>query len=132
MKKYYLILLLLTFNCKQVNANSTVRPVELKVQYSGAGYDLLKVKVTTAGAIGVAKYSVWNKDTSGLKNNKVIDSEFITGDYDLIGGGLYLRWSGTADDSVTYINDEYEIEVFSSSLGTSTPSGIKTVTMSRR
>ncbi len=24
MKKYYLILLLLTFNCKQVNANSTV------------------------------------------------------------------------------------------------------------
>ena len=115
-----------------VNASSTVRPVELRGKYNGAGYDLLKVKVTTAGAIGVAKYSVWNKDTSGLKNNKVIDSEFITGDYDLIGGGLYLRWSGTADDSVTYINDEYEIEVFSSSLGTSTPSGIKTVTMSRR
>ena len=115
-----------------VNASSTVRPVELRGKYNGGGYDLLKVKVTTAGAIGVAKYSVWNKDTSGLKNNKVIDSEFITGDYDLIGGGLYLRWSGTADDSVTYINDEYEIEVFSSSLGTSTPSGIKTVTMSRR
>tara|TARA_R110002074_G_scaffold47825_4_gene122525 strand:- start:6540 stop:7517 length:978 start_codon:yes stop_codon:yes gene_type:complete len=122
-----------------VNASSTVRPVELKGQYIGAGYDLLKVKVYiagagagTSGAIGTAKYSVWNKNSSGLKNNQVVENAIITGDYDVLSGGLYIRWSGVTDASVAYETDEYEIEVFSSSLGTSTPSGIKTVTMSRR
>lgn len=122
-----------------VNASSTVRPVELKGQYIGAGYDLLKVKVYVAGggsgtsaAIGTVKYSVWNKNSTGLKNNQVVNNELVTGDYDVLSGGLYIRWSGVTDASVAFEEDEYEIEVFSSSLGTSTPSGIKTVTMSRR
>ena len=122
-----------------VNASSTVRPVELKGQYIGSGYDLLKVKVYiagagagTSGAIGTAKYSVWNKNSSGLKNNQVVENEVITGDYDVLSGGLYIRWSGVTDASVAYETDEYEIEIFSSSLGTSTPSGIKTIAMSRR
>ena len=122
-----------------VNASSTVRPVELKGQYIGSGYDLLKVKVYvagggagTSGVIGTAKYSVWNKNSSGLKNNQVVENEVITGDYDVLSGGLYIRWSGVTDASVAYETDEYEIEIFSSSLGTSTPSGIKTIAMSRR
>ena len=122
-----------------VNALSTVRPVELKGQYIGAGYDLLKVKVYVAGggagtngAIGTASYSVWNKNSSGLKNNQVIENATITGDYDLLSGGLYIRWSGITDASVAYETDEYEIEVFGSSLGASTPSGLGTVTMTRR
>lgn len=122
-----------------VNASSTVRPVELKGQYIGAGYDLLKVKLYVAGggsgtnaAIGTIKYSVWNKNSTGLKNNQVVNNELVTGDYDVLSGGLYIRFSGVNDSSVAYEEDEYEIEVFSSSLGTSTPSGIKTVTMSRR
>jgi len=122
-----------------VNASSTVRPVELKGQYIGAGYDLLKVKVYVAGGgagtngvIGTASYSVWNKNSSGLKNNQVIENATITGDYDLLSGGLYIRWSGITDTSVAYETDEYEIEVFGSSLGASTPSGMSTITMSRR
>ena len=122
-----------------VNASSTVRPVELKGQYIGSGYDLLKVKVYVAGsgagtsaAIGTVKYSVWNKNSSGLKNNQVVENEVISGDYDVLSWGLYIRWSGVTDASVAYEEDEYEIEIFSSSLGTSTPSGIKTIAMSRR
>tara|TARA_R100000278_G_scaffold123240_1_gene112188 strand:- start:579 stop:1556 length:978 start_codon:yes stop_codon:yes gene_type:complete len=122
-----------------VNANSTVRPVELKGQYIGSGYDLFKLKVYVDGggsgssaSIGTAKYSVWNKNDTGLKNNQVIENQIITGDYDVLSGGLYVRFSGVADNSVAFEEDEYEVEVFSANLGSSAPSGIGTITMVRR
>ena len=115
-----------------VNSGSDLRPVELKGNYNSWGYDLIKLKVITGGVIGTSTYSVWVKDSDTLKNNQVITEEKITGDYDHIASGLYLRWSG--DDvasAVTNANDEYEIEVHSSSIN-SDISSIGSVTMTRR
>ena len=115
-----------------VNANSDLRPVELKGNYNASGYDLIKLKVITGGVIGTSTYSVWVKDSDTLKNNQVITAEKITGDYDHVVSGLYFRWSG--DDvasAITTADDEYEIEVHSSSIDTDI-SSIGSVSMTRR
>ena len=115
-----------------VNANSDLRPVELKGNYNASGYDLIKLKVITGGVIGTSTYSVWVKDSDTLKNNQVITAEKITGDYDHVVSGLYIRWSG--DDvasAITTAHDEYEIEVHSSSIDTDI-SSIGSVSMTRR
>ena len=115
-----------------VNANSDLRPVELKGNYNASGYDLIKLKVITGGVIGTSTYSVWVKDSDTLKNNQVITAEKITGDYDHVVSGLYIRWSG--DDvasAITTADDEYEIEVHSSSIDTDI-SSIGSVSMTRR
>ena len=115
-----------------VNANSDLRPVELKGNYNASGYDLIKLKVITGGVMGTSTYSVWVKDSDTLKNNQVITAEKITGDYDHVVSGLYIRWSG--DDvasAITTADDEYEIEVHSSSIDTDI-SSIGSVSMTRR
>ena len=115
-----------------VNANSDLRSVELKGNYNASGYDLIKLKVITGGVIGTSTYSVWVKDSDTLKNNQVITAEKITGDYDHVVSGLYIRWSG--DDvasAITTADDEYEIEVHSSSIDTDI-SSIGSVSMTRR
>ena len=115
-----------------VNANSDLRPVELKGNYNASGYDLIKLKVITGGVIGTSTYSVWVKDSDTLKNNHVITAEKITGDYDHVVSGFYIRWSG--DDvasAITTADDEYEIEVHSSSIDTDI-SSIGSVSMTRR
>jgi hypothetical protein len=115
-----------------VNAGSDLRPVELKGNYNAWGYDLIKLKIITGGAIGTSTYSVWVKDSDTLKNDQVITEEKITGDYDHVASGLYIRFSG--DDvatAVTNANDEYEIEVHSSSIDADMNS-IGSVRMTRR
>jgi len=83
--------------------------VDTRGRYAGV-YDLMKIIITTAGAIGTAKFDVYNKDDTGLKQNKVLDAELITGDYQHIGGGLQVRFSGSTDASAATVNDEWEIE----------------------
>tara|TARA_Y100000593_G_scaffold82021_1_gene153801 strand:- start:848 stop:1810 length:963 start_codon:yes stop_codon:yes gene_type:complete len=83
--------------------------VDTRGRYSGV-YDLMKIVVTTAGAIGVAKFDVYHGNDTGLKKNKVLEAELITGDYQSIGGGLQVRFSGSTDASVATINDEWELE----------------------
>ena len=115
-----------------VNSNSDLRPVELKGNYNAWGYDLIKVKVITGGVIGTSTYSVWVKDNDTLKNNQVITEEKITGDYDHIASGLYVRFSGDdVSSAITTANDEYEIEVHSSSIDADN-SSIGSVSMTRR
>ena len=87
---------------------------------------------SSKGVIGTSTYSVWVKDSDTLKNNQVITAEKITGDYDHVVSGLYIRWSG--DDvasAITTDDDEYEIEVHSSSIDTDI-SSIGSVSMTRR
>ena len=115
-----------------INAGSDLRPVELKGNYNVYGYDLIKVKVITGGVIGTSTYSVWVKDNDTLKNRQVITAEKITGDYDHVASGLYMRWSG--DDvatATTNADDEYEIEVHSSSIN-SDISSVGSISMTRR
>ena len=115
-----------------INAGSDLRPVELKGNYNVYGFDLIKVKVITGGVIGTSTYSVWVKDNDTLKNRQVITAEKITGDYDHVASGLYMRWSG--DDvatATTNADDEYEIEVHSSSIN-SDISSVGSISMTRR
>ena len=114
-----------------VNPSSDLRPVEMKGNYNSWGYDLIKLKVITGGVIGTSTYSVWVKDSDTLKNNQVITAEKITGDYDLVVSGLYVRFGGDDDSAITTANDEYEIEVHSSSID-SDMSSVGSMRMTRR
>ncbi len=83
--------------------------VDTRGHFSGI-YDLIKVIITTAGAIGTAKFDVYHGDATGLKQNKVVSGELIVGDYQSIGAGLQIRFAGKNDSSAATINDEWEIE----------------------
>ena len=83
--------------------------VDTRGHYTGV-YDLIKIVISTTGAIGTAKYDVYHGDDTGLKQNKVVDAELITGKYQTIGGGLQVRFAGSTDASVATANDEWELE----------------------
>ena len=94
--------------------NGAIRPVDTRGEWSGT-YDLIKVLITLAGVLGTAKYSVWVKGSTKLKETQVVTDEIITGDYQTLAGGLEIRFAGSADDSTantTTTPDEWEIEVF--------------------
>ena len=98
---------------RDVTYTGTVRPVDTRGHYSGT-FDLLKIKITTAGAIGTATYSVWVKDSDKLGMNEghqVITDKIINGDYQSLSGGLQVRFSGTDFSSTAALNDIWEVEV---------------------
>lgn len=88
-----------------------VRPIQTRGMYAGT-YDLIKVKVIDAGAIGTATYSVWEKSSTGLKSTQVVAAETINGDYQQCAGGLEIRFAGGTDSTTAAANDEWEIEVY--------------------
>ena len=90
------------------NANA-LYIVDTRGHYTGI-YDLMKIVISTAGVIGIAKFDVYHGDDTGLKKNKVIDAELITGKYQSIGSGLQVRFSGSTDASAATVNDEWELE----------------------
>ena len=118
-----------------VDPSSDLRPVELKGHYNGTGYELLKLIIDSADTtiIGTATYSVYAKNSDTLKTDQIVTTETINGDFQSLGvGSLYIRWGG--DDSATakvYQDDEYEIELWGSSLET-TISSVGSVKMTRR
>ena len=118
---------------RDVTYTGTVRPVDTRGRYSGT-YDLIKVKITTGGAIGTAKYSVWAKDGDKLGMNEgtqVITDEIVNGDYQSVAGGLQIRFAGTNFDSTAAVNDTWEIEVsgFAEEVDSSS---LKPIRMTRR
>jgi hypothetical protein len=88
-----------------------IRPVDTRGNWYGS-YDLIKVTIdTTGGVLGTATYSVFTKDSDKLKNDKVIDKEVITGDYQTLASGLQIRFAGETDSASATAGDEWEIEV---------------------
>ena len=118
-----------------VNANSDLRPIELRGHYNGTGYELLKVYIDSGegGIIGTSKMTVKGKDADLLKTDTIIDSETITGDFQHLGvGSLYIRWGGDdVTSAITTASDEYEIELWGSSLD-ATISSVGSLRMTRR
>jgi hypothetical protein len=90
------------------NTAGAIRPVDTRGDWFGT-YDLIKVIITTSGALGTATYSVYTKDSNSLKSNLAISDKVISGDYQPLAGGLEIRFAGSAD---AIQNDEWEIEVF--------------------
>jgi len=98
---------------RDVTYTGTVRPVDTRGYYSGT-YDLIKIKITTGGAIGTSRYSVWEKDGDKLGMNEgtqVVTDEIINGDYQALAGGLQIRFEGTNFDSTASVNDIFQVEV---------------------
>ena len=118
-----------------VNASSDLRPIELRGHYNGTGYELLKVYIDAGenGIIGTTKMTVKGKDSTLLKTDTLIDSEVITGDFQHLGvGSLYIRWGGDdVTSAITTAADEYEIELWGSSLD-ATISSVGSLRMTRR
>ena len=110
---------------RQVSVDSATDlfPVQLRGNYTGTGYELLKVKIESgeAGVIGTAKMTVTGKSTTSLKADVLVDSDTITGDFQTLGvGTLDIRWSGDDVSSATTTNnDEWEIELWGSALESS-------------
>ena len=117
-----------------VSASSDLLPVELKGNYSGTTYELLKVYIDSGegGVIGTTKMTVKGKSSTALKSETLVDSEIITGDYQSLGvSNMYIRWSGDNDAAITTAADEYEIELFGHSLDSSTPGQVGNIKMTR-
>ena len=118
---------------RDVTYTGTVRPVDTRGRWNGT-YDLVKIKITTGGAIGTAKYSVWVKDGDKLGMNEgsqVVTDEIINGDYQNLSGGLQIRFAGTNFDSTAAVNDIWEVEVvgFAEEVDSSS---LKSIRMTRR
>tara|TARA_R100000988_G_C3984908_1_gene159105 strand:- start:365 stop:1312 length:948 start_codon:yes stop_codon:yes gene_type:complete len=100
---------------REGSVSGNLRIVDTRGNYYGV-YDKIGVKVTTAGAIGTARYSVWhsNSDSLGAErmNNGEAEShsDIISGDYQQLSGGLEIRFAGDTGDTAT-LNDYWEIEV---------------------
>ena len=115
---------------RKISVAGSLNIVDTRGNYRGS-YDRLKVIVTTAGAIGTAKYSVYAKDEDALKNNLVLQDEIINGDYQELAGGLQVRFQGSSDASTGTLNDEWEVEVMGLYEETDNPA-IRSVKMTRK
>ena len=119
-----------------VNGSTTLRPVELKGNYHGTDYDLLKIFIESGegGVIGVAKMSVLASNSEKLKTDLIIDSEIITGQFQSVGNGLWVRWSApviNGSSDVATQGDEYELEVWGSGIETDV-SAVGSISLTRR
>lgn len=97
---------------KLTSSSNNLNLVDTRGNYSGV-YDLIKIICTTAGAIGTAKIDVYHGDsTNGVKTNKVLEDEIVTGLYQTIGSGLQVRFQGKSITSTMSLDDEWEIEAW--------------------
>jgi hypothetical protein len=117
-------------NVKKVSVSGSLNIVDTRGEYIGT-YDRMKVIITTAGAIGTAKYSVYVKNSENLKADLVVSNEVVNGDYQKLASGLEIRFQGSADSSTASQNDEWEIEVMGKHEHTDN-AGVKSVKMTRR
>ena len=95
---------------RKMSVSGSLNIVDTRGNYYGS-YDRLKVIVTTGGAIGTAKYSVYAKGDNNIKSNLVVTDKIINGDYQELTAGLEIRFQGSSDSSTATQNDEWEVEV---------------------
>ena len=101
---------------RQVSVSGAINLVDTRGHYYDI-YDRVGVKITTAGAMGTAKYSVWHKDADNLgaermNNGDTADYvETINGQYQPLTDNIYIRFAGDTADTAT-LNDKWEVEFF--------------------
>ena len=121
---------------REVSVNGNLRIVDTRGQYYDI-YDRIGVKVTTAGAFGTAKYSVWLKDGDNLGAERMNNSEdadyvdTINGQYQTLASGVTIRFAGDTADTAT-LNDKWEIEFFGKNESVLDVGSPYTIHMSRR
>ena len=108
---------------RQISDTGNLRIVDTRGDYTASTYDKIGVRVTTAGAIGTAKYSVWISDgdkigteimaaTSGTPTatTNADTTDTIDGMYQPLASGIEIRFAGDTGDTAT-AGDAWEIEV---------------------
>ena len=101
---------------RQVSVSGAINLVDTRGHYYDV-YDRVGVKITTAGAMGTAVYSVWQKDADNLgaermNNGETADySDTINGQYQPLANDVSVRFAGDTADTAT-LNDKWEIEFF--------------------
>jgi hypothetical protein len=100
---------------REGTVSGNLRIVDTRGAYYGV-YDRIGVKITTAGAMGTARYSVWQSDSDNLGAERMNNgdaethSDVVSGDYQQLSRGLEIRFAGDTGDTAT-LNDYWEIEV---------------------
>jgi len=74
--------------------------------------DILKIQIQNgdtleSGSSSTITYSVWGGDSTGIKTSQLVDSEIVTGGWDIVGRGIMVRFSA----GVYVANDEWELEI---------------------
>jgi len=102
---------------REVSVSGAIRLIKTRGNYSGA-YDRIGVKITTAGVIGTAAYSIWLGDSDRLGAERMnqsltanISGTIVNGQYQSCVNGLDILFSGDTGDSAT-LNDRWEVEVY--------------------
>ena len=75
-------------------------------------WDIVKIVIDTGGTLTAGSassiiYSTYGKDSTGLKISKMVDGETVTGGWDSVGHGMYVRFSA----GVLTASDEFEFEM---------------------
>jgi len=116
---------------REMSVSGNLKIVDTRGSYTGI-YDKIKIIISTAGAIGTAKYDAYIGNADNLKSNQVVTDRVINGQYQPLASGLEIRFSGSADNSTATLNDEWEIEVFGKTEHVDNSSSIRSTRMSRR
>lgn len=118
---------------RDVSVSGAIRPVDTRGSYNGT-FDILKIKISGSGAIGVARYSVWAKgnDKLGIQEGvQTVNNQIITGDYQDLAYNMEIRFATAAKDSTATADDEWELELKGNKLPTTT-SHVSSITLTRR
>ena len=122
---------------RESSVSGNLRIVDTRGNYHGV-YDRVGVKITNAGAVGTAKYSVWRGNSDNLGCEKMnngdtaeLSDEVINGQYQTLTSGLQLRFAGDTADTAT-LHDKWEIEVSGFSEKVDNASSMRSVRMTRR
>jgi len=130
---------------REITGAGTLKPVDLRGNYTGSVYDKIRLQIITGGVIGTATYSVWvaGNDKLGInKGSQVITEQIITGAYQALSSGLQVRFgassavgtAGTEDNILTAsgtANDVWEIEVFAVGEEIQDARGMKSASLTR-
>ena len=112
-------------NVIEVTNTGSMYLVETYGNYSGKFFDRIQCICTTLGVYGTAKISVKTFGEDKLYGTETT-GVVITGDLQLITGGLYARWEGNS----MAVDDRWDIEVRNSGL-TDTNAPIKNIRIRR-
>ena len=104
-----------------LNGSTTSDIVDVKGRPS-VEWDIIQIKIASGatlarGTNSSATYSTKGSNADGLQVESLYTSETVTGGWDAVGHGMYVRWS----PGVLTTNDQWELEISGELDSTATP-----------
>jgi hypothetical protein len=97
---------------REVSINGSTTSAIVDIRGEPTDTDILKIIIINgatlaSGSASSVTYSTFGKDSTGIKIAKIINAETVTGGWNHVGLGMYVRWSA----GVLTANDEWELEI---------------------